>query len=123
MVPEEPTVRDRSSGDETRSQLAAERTLLAWWRSGLAALAASLSVGRLAPAVLEVPTLPFVLLGIGFGVLSLAFTIYGTIRQQHVDREIPDGSFRAVDRGVVLSLTAAMCVLAVATIALVFSAR
>ena len=123
MATEEPPLPNPSSGDETRSQLAAERTLLAWWRSGLAALAVSLGVGRLAPAVLQVPTLPFVLLGIGFGALSLAFTVYGTIRQRHVDRAIPDGSFRSVDRSVVLALTAAMCVLAVATIALVFSAR
>ena len=30
-----------------------ERTLLAWWRSGLAALAVALGVGRLLPALLD----------------------------------------------------------------------
>ena len=123
MVSEAPEVPHLPSGDETRSQLAAERTLLAWWRSSLAALAVSLAVGRLAPAVLDVPALPFVILGVGFGALSLAFTVYGTIRQRHVDRAILDGNFRSVDRWVVVSLTAAMSILAVATIALVFSAR
>ena len=36
----------RVSGDEARSHLAGERTLLAWWRSALAALAVALAVGR-----------------------------------------------------------------------------
>ena len=43
----------RISGDEARSHLAGERTLLAWWRSGLAALAVSLAVGRVIPALID----------------------------------------------------------------------
>ena len=41
-----------------RTYLAEERTLLAWWRSGLAAFAVAVGVGRLLPAEvvpIEVP--------------------------------------------------------------------
>jgi uncharacterized membrane protein YidH (DUF202 family) len=40
--------------DETRrTSMAAERTWLAWWRTGLAATAGALAVGRLAPNLLD----------------------------------------------------------------------
>ncbi len=113
---------ERASGDAARSQLAAERTLLAWWRSGLAALAVALGVGRLVPALIDAARWPFVVLGIGFATLALAFIVYGTQRQRHVDRAITEGTFRPVDDRIVLLLTALMAILAVATIALVLAA-
>ncbi len=69
-----------------RTHLAAERTLLAWWRSGLAAMAVALAVGRLLPALLKTSTTPFAALGVGFGALALALVLYGTVRQRHVDK-------------------------------------
>ena len=76
----------RISGDEARSHLAGERTLLAWWRSGLAALAVSLAVGRVIPALIDESKGWFVALGVGFAMLALAFTLYGTSRQRRLDR-------------------------------------
>ena len=84
MTPEAPE-QDHVSGDATRSHLAAERTLLAWWRSGLAALAVALGVGRVIPALIDASKGSFVALGVGFAVLALAFTVYGTHRQRQVD--------------------------------------
>lgn len=110
------------SGDEARSHLAGERTLLAWWRSGLAALAVALAVGRVIPALIQASKGWFVALGAGFAVLALAFTLYGTSRQRQVDRAIAGGSFRPLDGRVVFLLTALMAVLAVATLVLVLSA-
>jgi uncharacterized membrane protein YidH (DUF202 family) len=102
-----------------RTHLASERTLLAWWRSGLAAMAVALAVGRLLPALLETSTTPFVALGVGFAVLALAFTVYGTLRQRNVDRAIGEGRFRPLDGWVVLSLMTLMAILGVATIVLI----
>lgn len=110
------------SGDQARSHLASERTLLAWWRSGLAALAVALGVGRVVPALIDAAKGWFVALGVGFAVLALAFTLYGASRQRRVDRAIAGGDFRALDGRVVFLLTALLAVLAVATIVLVLAA-
>jgi uncharacterized membrane protein YidH (DUF202 family) len=112
----------RVSGDAARSHLAGERTLLAWWRSGLAALAVALGVGRVIPALIDASKGWFVALGVGFAVLALAFTIYGTRRQREMDRAIAGGDFRPLDGRIVIILTGLMALLAVATIVLVLSA-
>ena len=112
----------RVSGDEARSHLAGERTLLAWWRSGLAALAVALAVGRVIPALIDASKGWFIALGVGFAVLALAFTLYGTGRQRQVDRSIAGGDFRPLDGRVVFLLTGLMAVLAVSTIVLVLAA-
>ena len=112
----------RISGDEARSHLAGERTLLAWWRSGLAALAVSLAVGRVIPALIDAPKGWFIALGTGFAVLALAFTLYGTSRQRRVARAIAGGDFRPLDGRMVFLLTALLALLAVATIILVLAA-
>jgi putative membrane protein len=109
------------SGDTARSHLAAERTLLAWWRSGLAALAVALAVGRVIPALIHASKGSFVALGVGFAVLALAFTVYGTHRQRQMDRAIAGGDFRPLDSKMVLLLTGFMALLAVVTIVLVLS--
>jgi putative membrane protein len=118
QVPE----RKHVSGDEARSHLAGERTLLAWWRSGLAALAVSLAVGRVIPALIDESKGWFVALGVGFAVLAMAFTLYGTSRQRQVDRAIAGGDFHPLDGKVVFLLTALMALLAVTTIVLVLAA-
>jgi uncharacterized membrane protein YidH (DUF202 family) len=48
-----------------RTWLAAERTYLAWLRTGLGALGLALAVGRLLPALIDVSHVEFGLLGIG----------------------------------------------------------
>jgi uncharacterized membrane protein YidH (DUF202 family) len=47
---------------ERRTGMAAERTWLAWWRTGLAATVGALGVGRLAPNLLHAAAWPYVLL-------------------------------------------------------------
>ena len=113
---------DGVSGDQARSHLAGERTLLAWWRSGLAALAVALAVGRVIPALIHASKGWFVALGVGFAVLALAFTLYGTSRQRLLDRAIAGGDFRPLDGRLVFLLTGLMALLAVTTIVLVLAA-
>ena len=61
--------------------MAGERTELAWWRTGLAALAVAVGIGRLAPELQESgATWPYVLVGIGFAVYGIALFAQGTIR-------------------------------------------
>jgi len=63
---------------EKRTDLAVERTMLAWWRTGLAALAVALAVGRLLPELSDVETTwPYVALGLGFAVYATAIFAYG----------------------------------------------
>jgi uncharacterized membrane protein YidH (DUF202 family) len=86
--------RDRGEEDATkRTYLAQERTLLAWWRSGLAAFAVAIGIGRLVPAILDVAAAPFVALGVGFGTLGLAFVSIGAYRDRAVTRHLAQGRF------------------------------
>ena len=64
-----------------RTLLAGERTELAWWRTGLAALAVAVGIGRLAPELQESgSTWPYVLVGVGFALYGIALFMQGTIR-------------------------------------------
>lgn len=111
---------ERDSAEATRrTHLALERTLLAWWRSGLAAMAVALAVGRLLPTLLSASASPFAALGVGFALLALAFIVYGSLRHRHVDRGIEGGTFRSVDGWVVVSFTVLLVMLAVSTIVLI----
>lgn len=103
-----------------RTYLAEERTLLAWWRSGLAALAVALGVGRLLPAILnEGSRVPFAALGVAYAILGLALVLYGSVRERAQARALSEGRFEALPRVVVASLTVYLGVLALATTALI----
>ena len=112
---------DDDFGDPTRrTYLAEERTLLAWWRSGLAALAVALAVGRLLPALLdERSTTGFVALGAGFALVGVALVLLGALRHRAVERALAEGRFRAMPAAVTWGITAAMLVLAAGTLLLV----
>src|SRR5690349_20549436 len=64
-----------------RTWLAAERTFLAWWRTGLAAVVAALGVGRVLPDVVDGPKWPFVALGLGYGVVAAGIFLAGARRE------------------------------------------
>lgn len=81
---------DESARDRTR--LAGERTMLAWWRTGLASLAVALAAGRLLPELSdEGATWPFVALGLGFATYAIALFAYGLARgaEEHVRVPLP----------------------------------
>jgi putative membrane protein len=114
-----PAREDAYFGDASRrTYLASERTVLAWWRTGLATIAIALGVGRLIPAVAHVPTDPYLALGSAYGLLAVLFIMYGTARQIAVSRALEAGRFEQLHRLVINVLTTFMVLLALATIVL-----
>jgi putative membrane protein len=86
--PPPPTSPDDESVDR-RTSLAGERTLLAWWRTGLTAIAVALAVGRVLPELAsDSPRWPYVVIGVGFGLYGIALIAYGTRRIATLNSEI-----------------------------------
>ena len=82
-----------------RTYLAEERTLLAWWRSGLAAFAVAIGVGRLLPALLDDEgKAPFVALGVAYAILGLAFVVFGSFLERAQAKALAEGGFAPLSR-------------------------
>ena len=70
-----------------RTNLAGERTQLAWWRTGLAALAVALGVGRVVPELDPTATRwPYVVAGVGFALWGILAIGYGSAQRAAVER-------------------------------------
>ena len=100
-----------------RTRLAAERTLLAWWRTGLAALAVGIGVGRVVPELGDVSNhWPYVTLGILFALYGVALIWIGSRRVIAVDQALERDAYDELGSGTVLALTAGGVVLALLTL-------
>ena len=66
-----------ASGEVHRTKLAHERTYLAWWRTGLAGIAAGFAVGRVLPEVVGGTNWPYVALGTALTAAWLATMLFG----------------------------------------------
>ena len=102
-----------------RTWLANERTYLAWWRTGRASLGVGVAAGRLVPGLTDVTAWPYELLGVGYAVVGLGFIAYGHRRRTVVERALARGEWAPVAERVMLALTVAGVVLALATILIV----
>jgi putative membrane protein len=105
-----------------RTRLATERTYLAWWRSGLTALAVGLAAGKLVPELSGAASWPYELLGIGYSLLGVVFIAYGFRRQQAVETAVTRGEWAPLDPRIAAALTAVSVVLGVSTIAVLLVA-
>ncbi len=111
---------DAEIADVTRrTYLAAERTWLAWWRSGIAAATAALAVGGLVPRLVEGAAWPYVALGCGYAVASLAMFGLGALRTHAVDRALAQGTYTRLPQAWTVVLSAGGACLAVATLIVV----
>jgi putative membrane protein len=119
MGPEPDTPPAHADDVTRRTWLAAERTWLAWWRTGLAAAAAALAVGRLIPALAHGAQWPFQALGIGYGATAIGVAVVGAMRQRRTAAGLRRGSFDELPDRLVLAFTAAVVVLALATVAVI----
>jgi putative membrane protein len=103
-----------SAGDATRrTHLANERTYLAWWRTGVTSLAASVAVGRIVPSLTHQTRWPYAILGVGFALTGIVAIAYGLRRQREVQDSVQRGEFSHPDARILLGLTAAGVVLGV----------
>jgi putative membrane protein len=102
-----------------RTWLAAERTYLAWLRTGLGALGLALAVGRLLPALIDVSHVEFGLLGIGYGALGVFLLCLSAYRAQRVRAALAAQRALPPDTWTIWVLTAVSLVLAVLTVILI----
>jgi putative membrane protein len=111
-----------ADGDTERTRLANERTYLAWWRTGIAALAAGFAIGRILPEVVEGSSWPYVALGVALlaaGVIAIA---YGLVRFRALDTALREERGSSGGDRVLLVLAAIGVAVGVASIVLVLIA-
>ena len=102
-----------------RTRLAAERTWLAWWRSGIAAAAAAVGVGSVVPELVGGSRTPYVVLGVGYAALAAGIFVGSALRQIEVERALDRGEYHRVSEFSVVALTLVGTALALGTLAII----
>jgi putative membrane protein len=102
-----------------RTELASERTYMAWVRGGLAAFAVGLGAGKLVPELSTGAAWPFEIVGAAFIVLGVAFVAYGLIRHRNIASALARGVHAPADERALLALTVVTAALGLLTIVLV----
>jgi putative membrane protein len=115
MAEDSAEVRDASR----RTELASERTYMAWVRGGLASFAVGLGAGKLVPELATGPAWPFEAVGVAFVVLGVVFVAYGLVRHRNVASAIARGDHAPPDDRALLALTLVTAALGILTIVLV----
>lgn len=89
-----------------RTHLAGERTQLAWWRTGLTALAVALGVGRVVPELDKTATRwPYVVAGVGFALWGILALAYGSHQRTAMEKALREGRFLESGTWVLRTLT------------------
>src|SRR3954463_11489523 len=96
--PKQPLEPDRNPGRlidaSRRTYLAGERTQLAWWRTGLTALAVALGVGRVVPELSDNGARrPYVIAGVVFALWGISAIAYGTANREAMQKALQEGRF------------------------------
>ena len=111
---------DPGPGDAVRrTRLANERTYLAWLRTGIAALATALAVGRLLPALTDGHDWPYAAIGAGWAVVGVGIVAYGLRRSREVEKAVGQGDFAPLSAGATLAITLFAVALGAGTFAVV----
>jgi putative membrane protein len=119
-TPADGTRREEAVDATRRTLLASERTELAWWRTGLTALAVALAVGRIVPGLdASSQRWPYVVAGICFAVYGVAVVLYGSIRRGAVERALAAGRFPNPPRLAHAALAAGGVLLGLLTVVLI----
>ena len=101
-----------------RTDLAVERTQLAWWRTGLTALAVAIGIGRVVPELSDSQTTwPYAVVGIAFAAYGIALFMQGTVRGRVIAKR--DGASERPGTRTDVALAAAGPVLGVVVVALI----
>ena len=99
-----------------RTLLAAERTWLAWWRSGIAAATASVAVGGVVPELVDSGRTAYVVLGCGYALLAVGVFTAAAFRRRKVEWALQHGEWAGVGEGGVIALTLMGMALALGTL-------
>jgi putative membrane protein len=103
-----------------RTHLASERTELAWWRTGLTALAVALGVGRVVPELNRSGLRwPYVVAGVGFALWGITAIGYGSSRRAAVEQALSEGRFHRASELTLKALTVAGMALGLLTAVLI----
>ena len=102
-----------------RTRLAAERTWLAWWRSGIAAATAAVGVGAVVPELVDGGRTAYAVLGSGYAALAAAMFVGAALRRRAVAQALDLGKFADVGERAVVVLTVVATVLALGTLAVI----
>ncbi len=111
-----------ASGEVHRTQLAHERTYLAWWRTGLAGIAAGFAVGRVLPEVVGGTNWPYIALGTALAGTGLAAMVYGIVHYRELQTALREEREPRTGEGFLLAMAAVGIAVGVATILLVLLA-
>lgn len=110
---------ERDDDVTRRTRLAAERTWLAWWRSGIAAATAAVGVGGVVPSLVDGERTPYIVLGAAYAVLAAVIFVAAAARQRQVQRALDEGRYEEIGQEGVLALTLAATALALGTLAII----
>ena len=103
-----------------RTRLAAERTQLAWWRTGLTAIAVGIGIGRILPALDPgAAELPFVLVGCAFAAYGIVLIAVGSARADELSRAIEVGADAPLSRRAGMLLAGGGMLLGLSVIAMI----
>jgi inner membrane protein YidH len=102
-----------------RTMLAAERTWLAWWRSGIAVGTAAIAVGGLVPQLVDGSRAPYEVIGGGYAVLAVLVFAGGARRYRRVRDQIESGGYAEVEPAWITALTVSAALLSLATLAVI----
>lgn len=111
-----PPYDDSTLGPSRRTVLAAERTWLAWFRTGIGVATAAIGVGGIIPRLVEGSVWMYVTLGSGFALLALGVFVEGWHRQKQIYRALADNSDVPTGINAIAMLSVAGGVLALATL-------
>jgi len=119
----EPMERSRAEvADATRrTHLAAERTYLAWWRTGLTALTVGIGAGRIVPALTSGAAWPYTVAGAGYAVLGVVCIVYAALRRREIEEALARGDFLGPDDRVIGLMTILGASLGVLLLAIVLA--
>ena len=93
-----------------RTRLAAERTQLAWWRTGLTAVAVAVGVGRIVPELDKAATRwPYTVLGACFALYAVGLFAYGSVRFRSIEGALDHPGYESVPPWALSALTLSEC--------------
>ena len=111
---------NQAQNPSRRTRFAEERTLLAWWRTGIGAAAVAVAVGGILPKLSTVSKDRALALGVAYGAFALMFVVGGSFRDYLSRKAMEEGSFADVSPKAVTAITVYASALIILTVLALF---